>query len=188
MMSFTLEDIPSTVSVLEPFTIDWSSDPTTDPVNITIIIYDTIRTRLKTMSLLLRSKTYKVEKDRFHSLFSMLVLQTVTITAAPYPTANSTFTSSLSQGIGDSHNKIIIGEALGGFFALLIGALAALFCFGRYRVVPVARQAEKYQSETCVVENTPRVQDDRGSYHQGEVGEGDLDGRPPSYDDVHSSH
>ncbi|KAF9256368.1 hypothetical protein L218DRAFT_1007450 [Marasmius fiardii PR-910] len=41
--SFSLDNIPSKISVLEPFTVNWTSDPTTDPANITIIVYDTMR-------------------------------------------------------------------------------------------------------------------------------------------------
>ncbi|KAG7098023.1 hypothetical protein E1B28_005328 [Marasmius oreades] len=42
--SFTLTNIPSVIPVSEPFTVDWTSDPTVDPVNITVIVYDATRT------------------------------------------------------------------------------------------------------------------------------------------------
>ncbi|KAF9255955.1 hypothetical protein L218DRAFT_261391 [Marasmius fiardii PR-910] len=44
VQGFTLENIPTFVTVSENFTVDWMSDPSTDPVNITVIVYDQTRT------------------------------------------------------------------------------------------------------------------------------------------------
>ncbi|KAF9255956.1 hypothetical protein L218DRAFT_261392 [Marasmius fiardii PR-910] len=88
----------------------------------------------------------------------------------------------------------MIGGTLGGFFALLIGASAALFWFGRYRIVSANAEIQKYDvdSERRAVENFTGVRSD-GLYpvRRGEGGQvqgwsgGDPDERPPSYDDVH---
>ncbi|KAL0564521.1 hypothetical protein V5O48_017524 [Marasmius crinis-equi] len=73
-------------------------------------------------------------------LVASLQTQTVTVTASPSPQTGASSSS--------NNDGAIIGGALGGFVALLVATILALFWLGRYRIVRGADNITPFDSKT----------------------------------------